>query len=71
MLSDYLDAYALKNERDDAVAIIRKCQRILTGNLSRDDGEKELLIGRLLEVLDGPEAAAIIRRNDKFLSHVS
>jgi len=69
MLSDYLDTYLLKNERDNAVKIIRKCQSILA-EYSRNTDEQEL-IGRLFKVLDGPEAAAVTRSNDAFLSRVS
>ena len=69
MLSDNLDTYLLKNERDDAVKIIRKCQRILAEY--RANASEQELAGRLLKVLNGPEAAAITRRNDAFLSRVS
>ncbi len=69
MLSDYLDTYLLKNERDNAVKIIRKCQRILAEYPTNTDEQE--LIGRLLKVLDGPEAAAVTRPNDAFLSRVS
>jgi hypothetical protein len=70
MLNDYLDAYVLKIERDEAIEIIRSCQRTLAGYLPPNGGEKEL-IGELLEILHGPEATAMTRRSGEFISHVS
>jgi hypothetical protein len=70
VLNDYLDAYILKIERDEAIEVIRNCQHALAGYLPQDGGEKEL-IGRLLEILERPGVAAMITRSDKFISHVS
>lgn len=70
VLNDYLDAYVLKIERDEAIEIIRSCQRALAGYLPQNGDEKEL-IGRLLEILHGPEVTAVTRRSGKFISHVS
>jgi hypothetical protein len=70
VLNDYLDAYLLKVERDEAIEIIRSCQRILAGYLPQDGGEKEL-IARLLEILHGPGVTAMTARSGKFISHVS
>jgi hypothetical protein len=70
VLNDYLDAYLLKTERDEAIEIIRNCQRALAGYQREDGGEKEL-VGRLIEILQKPGVAAMTARNDKFISHVS
>jgi hypothetical protein len=70
MIGDYLDAYVLKNERDEAVEIIRKCHGILIGYQPPGGDEKDL-VRRLLEILDGPESGRFFRRNDKFISRVS
>jgi hypothetical protein len=68
--NDYLDAYIIKVERDDAVEIIRMCQRLL-GEYSAENGDADDLIGRLRNILAGPKAAAITARSDKFISEVS
>jgi hypothetical protein len=70
VLNDYLDAYILKMERDEAIAIIRSCQRALAGYLPQDGGEKAV-IGRLQEILHGPGVGAMTARTGKFISHVS
>jgi hypothetical protein len=70
VLNDYLDAYLLKIERDEAIEIIRNCQRALAGYQPQDGGEKEL-IGQLIEILQKPGVAAITARGGKFISHVS
>jgi hypothetical protein len=70
VLNEYLDAYILKMERDEAIEIIRNCQRTLAGYLRQDGGEKEL-IGRLLEILHGPGVAVITAGSCEFISHVS
>jgi hypothetical protein len=70
VLNDYLDAYILKAERDEAIEVLRNCQRALAEDLSRDGAEKEL-IARLREILHGPRVGATIARSDKFISHVS
>jgi hypothetical protein len=68
--NDYLDAYVLKAERDEAVEIIRTCQRILAENPPENGGGTEVL-GRLRDILAGPKAAAITGRSDKIISQVS
>jgi hypothetical protein len=70
MLDDYLDGYVLKIERDEAIEIIRNCQRALAGYQSQYGGEKEL-IGRLIEILETPGVGAMTARSDKFISRVS
>ena len=70
MLNDYLDAYILKMERDEAIEIIRNCQRALAGYLPEEGGEKEL-IGRLLEILHRPGLGAMTTGSEQFISHVS
>jgi hypothetical protein len=70
VLNDYLDTYILKAERDEAIEIIRNCQRTLAGYLPQNGGEKEL-IRRLLEILHNPGVGAMTVRSDKFISHVS
>jgi hypothetical protein len=70
VLNDYLDAYILKMERDEAIEIIRNCQRTLAGYLPEEGGEKEL-IGRLLKILQRPGPGAMTTRSEKFISHVS
>ena len=69
MLNDYLDNFVLKNERDEAVEIIRKCKSILAGSTAGPN-DKELM-KRLLEVLDSPAASAITRQNSVFVCQVS
>jgi len=70
VLNDYLDAYILKIERDEAIEVIRNCQRALAGYLPQNGGEKELIV-RLLEILHGPGVAAMTARSGKFISRVS